>query len=100
LTGHVVVLEGGRARALTLGVRFYEQSPAHRFAPLDQSIVIHEGDLATGGAVPFRFRLPESALPGVKGGHCELFWELEVVADVQGQDARARRRFEVRAGTP
>jgi hypothetical protein len=59
--------------------------------------VIHEGDLASGDVVAFRYLLPEWALPNVKARHCELFWELDAVVDRQGPDVVARRRFEVAA---
>lgn len=95
LTGWVVVLEGGEARSLTLQVGFYEQSPGDGTAVFGQRGTIHEGDLSSGEAVPFRYTMPASALPGVKGRHCELFWELEAVADRSGLDTVARRRFEV-----
>ena len=95
LTGRVMALEGGRARSLTLGVGFVEQSPADRVTVLDVRGVIHEGDLASGDEVAFRYLVPEWAPPSVKARHCELFWELDAVVDRQGQDAVVRRRFEV-----
>jgi hypothetical protein len=95
VTGRVLVHEGGRSRALTLTVSFCESSPSYQSAPLSQSTVLHEGDLAAGQAVEFRCELPELAPPGVKGKHGELYWELEVVSDEPGFDTRARRRFEV-----
>jgi hypothetical protein len=97
LTGRVVALEGGRARSLTLGIGFVEQSPDDRVEVLDVRGVIHEGDLASGDVVAFRYLLPEWALPNVKARHCELFWELDAVVDRQGPDVVARRRFEVAA---
>jgi hypothetical protein len=97
LTGRVVALEGGLARSLTLGVGFVEQSPGDRVAALDVRGLIHEGELASGDAVAFRYALPEWALPSVKARHCELFWELEAVVDRQGPDIMVRRRFEVAA---
>ena len=65
LTGRVVALEGGQARSLTLGVGFVEQSPDDRVAVLDVRGVIHEGDLASGDEVAFRYLLPEWAFPSV-----------------------------------
>ena len=99
LTGRVVALEGGRARSLTLGIGFFEQSPGYRVAALDVRGVIHDGDLASGDAVAFHYAVPEWALPSVKARHCELFWELEVVVDRPGPDVVVRRRFEVAAGS-
>ena len=99
LTGRVVALEGGQARSLTLGVGFVEQSPDDRVAVLDVRGVIHEGDLASGDEVAFRYLLPEWAFPSVTARHCELFWELDVVVDRQGPDVVVRRRFEVGKGS-
>jgi hypothetical protein len=96
VTGRVVVVEGGRSRSLTLAVSFRERSPAYLETPFSTSGVLHEGDLAAGQAVEFRFVLPEGALPGVKGKNGELFWELEAVSDEPGLDTRASRVLDVR----
>jgi hypothetical protein len=93
--GSVVVVEGGKARSLTLAVGFFERSPAFRIAAFQDRVVIHEGELATGQEVPFHYALPDSAPPSVEGRHTELYWELEAVADEPGLDARVTRRFEV-----
>jgi hypothetical protein len=95
LTGHVYVLEGGRSRSLTLTVGFRERSPGYMADAFGTSGVLHQGDLATGQAVEFRVELPDSALPGVKGEHGELFWEIEAVSDEPGFDTRTSRVFEV-----
>jgi hypothetical protein len=95
VTGRVVVLEGGGARSLTLGVGFFEQSPGCRVAALGMLAVLHEGNLVSGEEAAFRYTVPESAFPSLKGHDCELFWELEAVADRPGSDAVTRRRFEV-----
>jgi hypothetical protein len=97
LSGHVLVLEGGRSRSLTLTVSFCEQSPGYLSVPFSQSGVLYEGDLATGQAVEFRCELPEAAPPSVKGEHGQLFWELEVVSHEPGLDTHARRVFDVAA---
>jgi hypothetical protein len=95
LTGVVEVLEGGESRSLTLTVSFCERSPGYMAVPYSSSGVLHEGDLATGQVVTFTFELPESALPGVKTEHAELYWELEAVSDRPGMDTHARRGFQV-----
>jgi hypothetical protein len=97
LTGHVLVLEGGPSRSLTLTVSFCERSPGYASVPFSRSGVLYEGDLATGQAVEFRYEMPESATPGVKGKHGELFWELEAASNEPGLDTRAHRVFEVTA---
>lgn len=97
VTGRVLVHEGGRSRALTLTVSFCESSPSYQSAPFSQSTVLHEGDLATGQALEFRFVLPDDALPSVKGKHGELSWELEAVSDEPGLDTRVSRVLEVTA---
>jgi len=97
LTGHVLMLEGGPARSLTLTVSFCERSPGYLSAPFSRSGVLYEGDLVTGQADEFRYEMPDWAPPGVKGKHGELFWELEAVSDEPGLDTRARRVFEVTA---
>jgi hypothetical protein len=100
VSGRVLVHEGGRSRSLTLTVAFRERSPAYLETPFSDGGVIHEGDLATGQAVEFRFTLPDAALPGVRGKHGELLWELEAVSDEPGFDTRAGRRLDVTAATP
>jgi hypothetical protein len=95
VSGRVVAREGGRSRALTLTVSFRERSPAFLETRFSDAGVIHEGDLATGQAVEFRFVLPAGALPSVKGRHGELFWELQAVSDEPGLDTRVNRMLEV-----
>ena len=95
LSGHVLVHEGGPSRALTLTLSFRERSPSFLATPFSEGRVIHEGDLGPGEAVEFRVEVPAWATPGVKGRHGELFWELEVVSDSPGLDARASRVVEV-----
>ena len=95
VSGRVLVLDGGRSRSLTLTVSFRERSPSFLETPFSDGGVVHEGDLATGQAVEFRFALPNDALPTVKGRHGELFWELEAVSDEPGLDTRVSRRLEV-----
>jgi hypothetical protein len=95
VTGRVRILEGGASRSLTLTVSFCERSPSFLTVASADSGVIHEGDLATGGAVDFRFALPASAPPTVRGRHGELFWQLEAVSDEPGLDTRVARPFEV-----
>ena len=95
LTGRVVVLEGGEVRSLTLQVGLYEQAPASVVAVFRERAAIREGDLASGEEVPFGYTVSEFAFPSVKGRRCELYWELEAVADRPGLDTVARRRFEV-----
>lgn len=95
VSGRVLVHEGGRSRSLTLTVSFRERSPSYLEAAFSDGGVIHEGDLATGHAVEFRFTLPDGALPGAKGKHGELFWELEAVSDEPGLDTRVSRMLEV-----
>jgi hypothetical protein len=100
VTGRVVVLEGGRSRSLTLKVSFRERSPTFLETPVGEAAVVHEGDLATGHAVEFRFTLPDGALPGVKGKHGELIRELEAVSDEPGLDTRVSRILEVASNRP
>lgn len=95
LAGHVLVREGGPSRSLTLTVRFCERSPTLLAIPFSTSTVLHEGDLATGQAVEFRWEIPAWATPGVKGKHGELFWELEAVSADPGLDTRVTRVFDV-----
>ena len=95
--GRVLVLEGGRSRSLTLTLSFRERSPAYLETPFSDGGVVHEGDLATGQALEFRFVLPDDALPSVKGKHGELSWELEAVSDEPGLDTRVSRVLEVTA---
>lgn len=98
LTGSILVLEGGRSRSLTLTVSFCERSPSFLSVAFESSNVVYEGDLATGQAVTFRYEVPASAPPSVKGRHGELFWQLEAVSNEPGLDTRATRLFTV-AGT-
>jgi hypothetical protein len=95
LSGRILVLEGGRSRSLTLTVSFCERSPGYAAIPFSRSGVIHEGELVTGQSVDFRYEVPESALPSVRGKHGELSWELEATSDQPGLDTHARRVFEV-----
>ena len=95
LSGHVLVLEGGRSRSLALTVSFCERSPGYLSVALSRRGVLHEGDLSTGQAVEFHYELPPDALPSVKGKHGELFWQLEAVSDEPGFDTRVTRVFEV-----
>ena len=95
LTGHVLVVEGGSSRSLTVTARFCERSPSFGAVAFSSVVAVHEGDLATGQAVEFRWRLPAWAPPGVKGARGELFWELEAHSDERGLDTRVTRRFEV-----
>jgi hypothetical protein len=95
--GRVLVVEGGRSRSLTLTLSFRERSPAYLETPFSDGGVLHEGDLATGQALEFRFVLPNDALPSVKTRHGELFWELEAVSDAPGLDTRVSRVLEVTA---
>jgi hypothetical protein len=88
------VLEGGRSRSLTLAVGLREQSPRYVEHAFDSRGVIHEGDLATGQAVEFRFTLPVDAPPSVKGKRGELYWQVDAVSDEPGLDTQAGRRFE------
>jgi len=98
--GRVVVHEGGRSRSLRLSLTFRERSPSFLETPFSHGAVIHEGDLATGQAVEFRFTLARDSPPSVKGKHGELFWQLEAVSDEPGLDTRAGRRLEVTAARP
>ncbi len=91
LSGHVLVLEDGGARSLTLTVRFCERSPGY----LETSVSLREGDLAAGQAVGFRHDLPDSALPSPKGEHGKLFSDVEARVDRPGLDVHAGRAFEV-----
>jgi hypothetical protein len=93
--GRVLVHEGGRSRSLTLTLSFRERSPSYLETPFSHGAVIHEGDLATGQAVEFRFTLNADSPPSVKGKHGELFWELEAVSDEPGLDTRVSRVLEV-----
>jgi hypothetical protein len=95
--GRVLVQEGGSSRSLTLTVSFRERSPAYVETRFSDGGVIHEGNLATGQAVEFRFTMPNEALPNARGRHGELFWELEAVSDEPGLDTRATRVLEVTA---
>lgn len=95
LTGDVVVVEGGESRALTLTVGFHERSPSFHEVPFGATGVLHEGELATGATIPFRYELPAWAAPGVEGRYGELFWEVEAASDDPGLDTRARARFDV-----
>jgi hypothetical protein len=95
LSGRVHVEEGGESRSLTLAVRFCERSPSYMAVPFSSGGVIHEGNLVTGQAVAFEHDVPDWALPGVKTGHAELYWEIEAVSDEPGFDTRLQRRFEV-----
>jgi hypothetical protein len=95
LAGHVLVHEGGPSRSLKLTLSFCEQSPGYLSTPFSRSDVLYEGDLTTGQAVEFRYELPDSAPPGVKGKHGELYWELEATSDEPGLDTHVRRRIEV-----
>jgi hypothetical protein len=97
LAGHVLVLEGGESRSLTLTVRLCERSPGYLEIQFGHTAVLSEGDLATGQTVEFRFELPKEAPPSVKGKHGELYWELEAASDAPGLDARASQIFEVTA---
>jgi hypothetical protein len=97
LTGHVLVLEGGQSRSLTLTVRLCERSPGYLAIPISRTVILSGGDLATGQAVDFRCELPEDAPPSVKGRHGELFWELEAASDAPGFDVRASHGFVVTA---
>jgi hypothetical protein len=97
LAGHVLVLEGGQSRSLTLTVRLCERSPGYLEIPFSHTLVLSEGDLATGQAIDFRCELPEGAPPSVKGKHGELFWELEAASDAPGLDARVSQTFQVTA---
>lgn len=100
LIGHVLVLEGGPSRSLTLTVSFCERSPGYMSTPFSRSGVLYEGDLATGQAVEFRYEMPDWAAPGVKGQHGELYWELEATSDEPGFDTRVRRRIEIVPADP
>lgn len=95
LAGHILVLDDGASRALRLTVSFRERSPAYLETLFAESVVIHEGDLATGQTVAFRYEMPDWAQPGVKGKHGELFWELEATSDEPGRDTHVRRRIDV-----
>ena len=95
LLGQVLVHEGGPSRALTLTLLFRERSPSFLATPFSEGTVIHEGALGTGEAVEFRAQVPAWATPGVKGRHGELSWELEVVSDSPGLNARASRVLDV-----
>lgn len=95
LTGHVLVLEGGASRLLTVSARFCERSPSFGAVSFGSVVAVHEGALVAGEAVPFRWTVPEWAPPGVLGAHGELFWELEAHSDERGFDTRATGRFEV-----
>jgi hypothetical protein len=100
LTGHVLVLEGGPSRSLTLTLSFCEQSPGYLSTPFSRSDVLHEGELATGQTIAFRCEIPDGAPPGVKGKRGELFWELEAKSDEPGLDTHARRRIEIVPAEP
>ncbi len=95
--GRVVVIEGGRSRALTLTLSFRERSPSYVETPFSEGGVLHEGDLTTGQALEFGFVLSNDAAPSVKGKHGELIWELEAVSDEPGLDTRVSRLLEVTA---
>lgn len=95
LDGRILVHEGGVSRTVTLTVSFCERSPATMSIVFSQDAILHEGDLETGQALEFGFRLPDWALPSVRGKHGELFWRLDVVSDEPGPDTRATRVFEV-----
>jgi hypothetical protein len=91
----LVVVEGGGSRSLSLTLSFRERSPSYLETPFSDGGVLHQGDLATGQAIEFRFLLPSNALPSVKTRHGELFWELEAVSDEPGLNTRVSRTLEV-----
>ena len=97
VTGSVLVLEGGRSRALEVSLHFRERtSEDDEHTPVTfSSGELHAGELTTGASYPFGIQLPPDALPNFKSKHGELFWEVEARSDERGLDTHARKRIDV-----
>jgi hypothetical protein len=80
LAGAVLVAEGGGSRALEAALVFHEKSPDYEEAPV---------------TVSRELQLPDTAVPGYRSEHGELYWELDVKSDEAGFDTHVRRRIEV-----
>jgi hypothetical protein len=96
VTGTVLILEGGRSRALEITLSFRESTEQgdHTSVSLAGGN-LHRGDLATGASYTFAVELPRDALPNYKSKHGELYWELDAHSDEFGIDTHERRRIDV-----
>ena len=104
VAGAVLVAEGGGSRALEAALVLHEKSPDYDEAPVTVSRELHTGDVQTGQSFDFSLQLPDTAVPGYRSEHGELYWELDVKSDEAGFDTHVRRRIEVlpspRTGEP
>jgi hypothetical protein len=58
-------------------------------------VVVAEGDLAGGAAVPFSLALPDDALPNIAARHGRIGWELRARVDRAGPDTTVDRPIEL-----
>jgi hypothetical protein len=95
VNGSVLVAEGGGSRALEAALELHEKSPDYEEMPVTVAQALHAGDLETGQSFDFSLQLPDTAVPGYRSEHGELYWELDVKSDEAGFDTHVRRRIEV-----
>jgi hypothetical protein len=82
VSGHVLVLDGGAARAVRARLEFVEQvGRMSRAARVESERVIDSGPLERGDVVPFALRLADDAAPGVRTDVGHLRWDLVVTVD-------------------
>jgi hypothetical protein len=92
--GGVRVLEGGRARQLTVALRLRERSPGYQHIAREvPGPVLHEGDLEDGQWFDFTLALPPDALPPQQLHHGEVVWEVAAKCDRPGPDVWATARL-------
>ena len=96
VSGRVVVEEGGGARSLSVRLAFVERTESfERVAREAGALVVAEGDLADGAAVPFSLALPDDALANIASRHGRIGWELRARADRAGPDPTVDRPIEL-----
>jgi hypothetical protein len=95
VTGTVLVVESGGSRGLEAALELHEKSPDYEETPVTVAQALHVGDLETGQSFDFSLQLPDTAVPGYRSEHGELYWQVDVKSDETGLDTHVRRRIEV-----
>ena len=96
VSGRVVVEEGGRARSLSVRLAFVERTESFEKVARDAgTLVVAEGDLADGAALPFSLVLPDDAPANIATRNGRIGWELRARVDRAGQDPTVDRPIEM-----
>jgi hypothetical protein len=96
VSGRIVVEEGAGARSLSLRLAFVERTESfEKVAREAGSVLVAEGDLADGAALPFSLALPDDAPANIATRHGRIGWELRARVDRAGPDPTVDRPIEM-----